>query len=40
MFWEGKCAVQAYAKVSNTGMKGKRGKSVSEYGEVKLQKLL
>jgi len=37
MFWEGKHAVQDYAKVSNIGMKGKRGKSFCECGEVKLQ---
>ena len=32
MFWEGKGAVQYYAKVSNTGMKGKGGKSFYEQG--------
>jgi len=40
MLWEGKLAVQDYAKISNTGMKDKRGKSLCEKGEVKLQKLL
>jgi len=30
MFREGKRAVQDYAKVSNTGMKDKRGKSFCE----------
>jgi len=40
MLWEGKLAVQNYAKASNTGMKDKRGKSLCKKGEVKLQKLL
>src|SRR6218665_3007615 len=40
MLWEGKGAVQDYAKVSNTGVKGKGGKSFCEQGEVKLRKLL
>src|SRR6218665_3121466 len=40
MFREGKGAVQDYAKVSNTGMKGKGGKSFCEQREVKLRKLL
>src|SRR6218665_3296119 len=40
MFWEGKGAVQYYAKVSNTGMKSKGGKSFYGQGEVKLRKLL
>jgi len=38
--WEGKRAVQDYAKVLNTGMEDKRGKCLCEEGEVKLQKLL
>jgi len=40
MFLEGKPAVQDHAKVSNTGMKDKRWKSVCAKREVKLQKLL